>query len=115
MSTKKKTGGRTKGTGNKRNEAVRETLESMACDPIAGMATIAHKAFIRRDYALAGNMYKELAKYVAPQLKAVEVTGADGEPLGPDFDPVKAAAEFTNSILERLNENDEHTEETDED
>ncbi len=33
------------------------------------------------DVSLRAQMYKELAQYVAPKRKAVEVTGEDGDPL----------------------------------
>lgn len=84
-----KTGGRKKGTPNKRTQAVQELLESMDCDPIAGMARIA--AMAETDAQAAGepkdrlphmnlvkDCYKELAQYVAPKRKAVEHTGEVG-------------------------------------
>jgi hypothetical protein len=45
------------------------------------MAKIAKKAMEGDDWVLAGNMYKELAQYVAPKRKAIEITGADGNPI----------------------------------
>jgi hypothetical protein len=33
------------------------------------------------ELSLRAQMYKELAQYVAPKRKAVEVTGEDGDPL----------------------------------
>ncbi len=41
MATKKKTGGRVKGTANKRTQEVIDRLASLKCDPIEGMALIA--------------------------------------------------------------------------
>lgn len=92
-------GGRKAGVPNKRTLEVQEKLEKLGCDPIAGMAQIAAEArgtglmklaTARRnpaaedagdvaraaftDLQLAGKMYAELAQYVAPKRKAVEVS-----------------------------------------
>ena len=74
-------GGRAKGTPNKKTIVVQETLDRLNCDPIEGMVLIAKAAKRDKDYALAGAMYKELAQYVAPKRKALEVTGANDTPL----------------------------------
>lgn len=85
------------GSVNKRSAEVRKRLEDLDCDPIEGMATIAKEAKTERDFQLAGQMYKELAKYWAPQLKAVEVSGPDGGdvPLAQTIEivPVSASAD----------------------
>jgi hypothetical protein len=39
------------------------------------MATIAKKAMDEGEFILAGTMYKELAQYVAPKRKSIEVSG----------------------------------------
>lgn len=128
-----KTGGRTKGTANKRSSLVAEKIARMGCDPFEGMARIALndlpcgvcRGSGRTRYALpAGNhadscegnrrgakctcdgisertcqscygtlyeavapelrgkMCTELAKYCAPQLKAIEHTGEGGGDIG---------------------------------
>ncbi len=46
--------------------------------PILEMARIAHET---DDVHLEANMHKEIAQYVTPKLKAVEVSGSNGEPL----------------------------------
>ena len=74
MVTGTKTGGRSKGTPNKRTQDVIEKLESLDCDPIEGMARIALQAEKDGDKNLAATMYKELAPYVAPKRKAIEQT-----------------------------------------
>ena len=75
-----KKGGRAKGTKNKATKEVIEKLEAIGCDPILGMAEIAAEARSVGDHALAGNMYKELAQYVAPKRKAIEHSGKiDGD------------------------------------
>ncbi len=79
-----KTGGRAKGTPNKRTQSVMERLEALGCDPIEGLAHIAmnkkQKLGVRKDVPieLRAQMYKELAQYVAPRRKAVEIE--DEEP-----------------------------------
>ncbi len=56
-------------------------LAALKCDPIEGMARIGMHAEATGDLNLAGKMYAELAQYVAPKRKAVEVSGDDGGPL----------------------------------
>lgn len=70
-----KYGGRTKGTPNKNTSDIQAKLDALGCDPIQGMAEIAAEARLTGDLNLAGTMYKELAQYVAPKRKAVEVQG----------------------------------------
>ena len=74
-----KTGGRKRGTPNRRTADIQEKLAAMGCDPIAGMAAIATDE--KQDIALRAAMYKELAQYVAPKRKAVEMSGVDGGEL----------------------------------
>ncbi len=69
-------GGRRKGTPT---IAVVDRLEALGCDPIEGMARIAMDE--NAELILRAQMYKELAQYVAPKRKAVEVTGEDGDPM----------------------------------
>ncbi len=64
-------------------------LESIGCNPLEGMARIAKLASAQgdsQDLALAGKMFSELAQYVAPKRKAIEVTGADGTALKMDLE-----------------------------
>ena len=74
-----KTGGRAKGTPNKRTQSVTEKLAALGCDPIEGLAHIAmnkkQKLGVRKDVPieLRAQMYKELAQYVAPKRKAAEI------------------------------------------
>jgi len=78
-STKK--GGRVKGTPNKKTQDVIDRLKELKCDPIEGMAKIADTAYKDGDLPLAGQMYKELAQYVAPKRKAVEISSDSENPL----------------------------------
>ena len=68
----KNIGGRPVGSKSKLSQRAAERLDAMNCDPLEGMARIAEECIRDGDRALAGAMYKELAKYVAPQLKSVE-------------------------------------------
>ena len=65
---------------NKKTLEVIAKLEKLDCDPIEGMANIATKAMKEKNYHLAGQMYKELAQYVAPKRKAIE-HGSDPDNL----------------------------------
>ena len=73
MPVGKKYGGRVKGTPNKNNQPIIDKLAELKCDPIEGMATIARKAMDEGEFILAGTMFKELAQYVAPKRKSVEM------------------------------------------
>jgi hypothetical protein len=74
--------GRPKGSPNKQTLAVQDRLAALGCDPIEGMARIAMDE--TADLALRAQMYKELAHYVAPKRKAIEVQ-ADAGPTFVDF------------------------------
>lgn len=78
MAKGKKTGGRVKGTLNKATADVQAKLDALGCDPIAGMARIAMRAEKAKDDQLAGRMYAELAGYIAPKRKAIEVSPGGG-------------------------------------
>src|SRR5680860_155693 len=74
-----KTGGRSKGTPNRKTRAVIDRLEALGCDPIEGMARIAMDE--AADLSIRAQMYKELAQYVAPKRKAIEITSEDGDAI----------------------------------
>ena len=65
--------GRKKGTPNKNTQSVMDKLSELNCDPIEGMAKIASKAMEDGEFILAGTMFRELAQYVAPKRKSVEM------------------------------------------
>lgn len=50
-------------------------LAELDCDPFEGMVRVARRAEKNGELTIAGTMYKELAKYVLPQKKAIEHTG----------------------------------------
>jgi hypothetical protein len=55
-------------------------LEALGCDPIVGMARIAMDT--ANPAELRGRMYAELAQYVAPKRKAIDVSSEDGTAIG---------------------------------
>ena len=77
MAFGRKTGGRHKGTANKRTLQAAELLEELCCDPIRGIAEIA--ANTEHPIELRARMYAELAHYVYPKRKAIDMyhDGAD--------------------------------------
>lgn len=76
MAQGRKTGGRVKGTPNRRTRELAERLDALGCDPIAGMADIAMD--VGNPPELRGRMYAELAGYLFPKRKAVETKTDDG-------------------------------------
>ena len=67
----RKTGGRKAGVPNKKTRAIQERLEELGCDPLEGMAKIAMDESIEVNIRLTA--YKELAQYLYPKRKAIEV------------------------------------------
>ena len=76
MANGRKTGGRRKGSANKKTLEVQHKLAALGCDPIAGMAQIAMNR--KNSAELRGRMFSELAQYIAPKRKAIEHTGEEG-------------------------------------
>jgi len=75
-----KTGGRASGTPNKKSHELAEKLEELGCDPIEGLARIAEDPATKPELKM--RCYAELAQYVHPKRKAMELgSGKDGEPL----------------------------------
>ena len=72
-----KTGGRKVGTPNKASQQIVEKLEALGCDPIEGMAHIAMDTF--NPLEIRARMYAELAQYVAPKRKSVEIDTGEKE------------------------------------
>ncbi len=72
-----KTGGRKKGTPNRRTVEVTERLAALDCDPLAGMASLAMDE--SNSPELRGRMYAELAQYLYPKRRAVESPSEEGQ------------------------------------
>jgi hypothetical protein len=79
MALGKKTGGRVAGTPNRRTANVIDRLEQLGCDPIEGMALIAMDADNAPE--LRGRMFAELAGYVAPKRRALDVSAETTPPV----------------------------------
>ena len=76
---KPKTGGRKRGTPNRRTLEVQEQLVAVGCDPIEGIATIAMDEDNPPELRLRA--YAELAPYLYPKRKAIQHTGEGGEEI----------------------------------
>ena len=72
-----KTGGRQPGTPNRRTQEVCDRLAALGCDPIEGMARIALDPANTPE--LRAKMYAELAQYVAPKRKSVDLSSTTGD------------------------------------
>lgn len=75
MALGRKTGGRMVGTPNRRTVDIQSLLARLNCDPIEGMARIAMDCV--NPVEIRARMYAELAQYVAPKRKSVEVAPGD--------------------------------------
>ena len=76
MASGRKTGGRSKGTPNKKTEELAQRLADIGCDPVEGMAIIAMDE--GNPPELRGRMYAELAQYLYPKRRATEIRTDDG-------------------------------------
>mgnify|MGYP001451885499 CR=1 FL=1 len=76
MALGRKTGGRSIGTPNKRTAEVAEKLAALGCDPIMGMAQLALDVTVTPE--LRGRLLAELAGYLHPKRRAVEVKNDEG-------------------------------------
>jgi|HubBroStandDraft_1064217.scaffolds.fasta_scaffold139177_4 hypothetical protein len=82
-----KLGGRQKGTPNKR-PTVSELCARRGFDPFVVMIEIAQDE--NNDAALRGKMAAELARYLEPQKKAVELSNPEGQVLRIEVTEVKS-------------------------
>lgn len=74
-----KTGGRAKGTLNKSSEEIQSRLKDLDCDPIEGLAKLAVST---ENEDIKFKCYKELAQYVAPKLRAIELKAENPNNIG---------------------------------
>jgi len=89
MAAGRKTGGRQKGTPNKKTREIQSLLDSLGCDPVEGMVKIAMDE--NNPPELRGRMFSELSQYVYPKRKSIEVAAevttnfvVDSNPLSVD-------------------------------
>lgn len=78
MALGKKTGGRVKGTPNKITTEVKRIFEQERFNPIRRSIEVCKTT---ENEAIRAALLKELMKYFAPQLKAIEVSGNPDQPL----------------------------------
>lgn len=73
--------GRKKGSSNKPKQDILNMIQAEYPNyhPVLAMAAVAND--LEADEQLRFNANKEIAQYVAPKRKAVEVTGADGDAI----------------------------------
>jgi hypothetical protein len=74
-------GGRKKGTPNKVTADIASTMARLKCDPIEAMIRCATKLESQQDWAAAGRIYSDLAEYIHPKRKAVELMGQGGNEI----------------------------------
>lgn len=71
-------GGRKKATPNKKTATVAEKLAALGYGPIEGMAGLAMDETV--EASIRAQMHQELAQYIYPKCKAIEVSGDEGGP-----------------------------------
>ncbi len=110
-----KSGGRTKGTPNRKTAEIVERLEALDCDPLEGMVALAMDD--SNPPELRGRMYSELAAYLYPKRKAVEHSAEDGS-ASVTFSWMSSqdvrslpSEELVNVILQRIADGDVPTDE----
>jgi hypothetical protein len=62
--------------------AIAAALKKLDADPFAELVTLARRT---DDDAVAARIWLELAQYVAPKLKALEISGPDQGPIQMEF------------------------------
>lgn len=72
-----KTGGRLKGTPNKKTQTLFEICEEEGIDPFRGLLKLAN----HQDVAIKLQALKEVCRYLYPIRRAVEVSGPDQGPI----------------------------------
>lgn len=84
MALGKKTGGRTKGTANKRTSALSKAMDMLMIQngltPLEFLLTVMRDR--KHDFQLRIDAGKAAAPYIHPKLSNIELTGADKGPLG---------------------------------
>lgn len=90
-----KTGGRKLGSVNKITADIIHALAELHCDPIRGMARIANNR--KNDAGLRLKAYSDLAQYVYPRRRAVELTPGKTDASGAEL---LSAAEIIREVRE---------------
>ena len=90
--------GRKKGQPTRLQLEARIRLEELGCDPLEGMARLAMDS--RNSAELRGKMFSDLARFIYPQRKAVELTGGGGGPVELNV----SAVELLKSRIDRISQ-----------
>ena len=94
-------GGRIAGTPNKVTQEsvdrIDEVMKKHDCDPLEAMILIGKEAWSQGDLKLAGQMFKELAQYVAPKRRSIEIRGASSEQETITFSWASSSTDVMNS------------------
>lgn len=78
-----KTGGRKPGSVNRITADIMHALAELRCDPIRGMARIANNR--KNEAGLRLKAYSDLAQYVYPKRRSVEITPGKVDPNGAEL------------------------------
>ena len=93
----KKFGGKAKGCKNKITQDVVGLLDSLGCNPLEGLARIAENE--KHPIEVRTKCLAELAQYLHPKRRAVEISGPSGDPIAINVSPVESLV----SRITRLN------------
>ena len=91
-----KTGGRVRGTPNKRSADLFGKLGRMGCDPMEGLARIALDP--DTDVALKVRCFAELAQYVYPKRRAIDVAADPHDGVKVTVDFIESKANWEGSV-----------------
>lgn len=88
---------RTAGSLNKNTMLLKKRLEKLNCDPIEALVRVGKRAETEGDLKTASRCFADLAAFVQPKLRSVELTGADGGPAYVAYmpQPASSAAEWS--------------------
>ena len=89
-----KTGGRIRGTPNRKTELVAKKLAKLGCDPIEGLARIALDPETKPEIKV--RCFSELAQYLYPKRKAVDVVSPDSSQLTLKVEHIGPGIDFGN-------------------
>lgn len=73
--------GRPKGSQNRTTGLARYTLAKLRCDPIGMAVKCANELYEDGEKDKAGKIYADLISYIAPRLKAIEVSQSPDSPV----------------------------------
>jgi hypothetical protein len=93
-----KSGGRK--AGESKRESVAEICARMHCDPIEGMCRLATDPKVKPE--LRGRMHAELAQYLWPKLRAMELSGPGGSAIDLNVSGTELLSRRIDSLAARI-------------